>query len=93
MSSVKYAIVYRCRNNSSLSREVVVRAIYELLDKRNPVNLKQPDWVILIEIIQRNCMLSVIGEYRMYEEFNLPQVYKREGTVVEDEGKALGSET
>jgi hypothetical protein len=48
----QYAILYKCRNNSELERDHMIKEIYQQINFKNLVNLKKPDWVIIVEIIK-----------------------------------------
>ncbi|KAM3069966.1 hypothetical protein ACMFMF_008318 [Clarireedia jacksonii] len=73
-ATFSYAIRPTIRNHSTLKRDVVIKQVASLVGENHKVNLTKPDKVILIEIYQTICGMSVVGEdwerlkrYNLYE--------------------------
>nr|XP_020655235.1 THUMP domain-containing protein 1 [Pogona vitticeps] len=74
-----FQIVYKARNNSHLNR---VRVINELagvvghLNPENKVDLSNPEFTIVVEVIKNICCLSVVKDYVLFRKYNLQEVVK-----------------
>lgn len=76
--SQSFAVMAKIRGNSSeagsLSRTDVNNAIAALIDqKKHPVNLTEPDVVIVVEVVRSIAGISVVkgSDYRLFKKFNL----------------------
>jgi len=69
-----YAIEYKCRNNSQMSRSEVVRAIAEMIPVPHRVDLKNPQLTVLVEIFNRGCGIAVVERYLEFRKFNIHAV-------------------
>ncbi|KAI8171922.1 tRNA acetyltransferase TAN1, partial [Colletotrichum sp. SAR 10_75] len=56
-----YAIRPSIRSNSSIERDDLIKQIASIIDQRHNVNLSNPDKVILVDIFQSYCGMSVIN--------------------------------
>ncbi|GAB1317274.1 hypothetical protein MFIFM68171_07484 [Madurella fahalii] len=72
-----FAIRPSIRNHSNLKRDVVINSIAALVnDDRHKVNLTSPDKVILVDIYQAVCGMSVVdGDWEALKRFNLTELY------------------
>ncbi|KAK0714314.1 hypothetical protein B0T21DRAFT_387038 [Apiosordaria backusii] len=72
-----FAIRPSVRNNSSLKRDVVINTIAMLInDERHKVNLTSPDKVILVDVYQKVCGISVVdGDWEELKRYNLTELY------------------
>ncbi|KFY18515.1 hypothetical protein V493_08553 [Pseudogymnoascus sp. VKM F-4281 (FW-2241)] len=71
-----YAIRPTIRNHSLLKRDVVINTIANLIDKSHKVSLTNPDKVILVELYQNVCGISVVGsDWETLKRFNLNEIY------------------
>jgi tRNA acetyltransferase TAN1 len=73
-----FAIRPSIRNNNTLTRDVIIKKVAGLIDStRHTVNLEKPDKVILIEVYQNSCGISVVdGDYwDDLKKYNLTELY------------------
>uniref|UniRef100_F6QUS5 THUMP domain-containing protein 1 n=1 Tax=Monodelphis domestica TaxID=13616 RepID=F6QUS5_MONDO len=80
-----FQIIYKARNNSHMSREEVIKelaGIVGCLNPENKVDLSNPQYTIVVEIIKAVCCLSVVKDYMLFRKYNLQEVVKsnREGS-------------
>lgn len=73
-----FPIVYRSQNNSHMNREEVIKelaGIVGTLNSENKVHLTNPQYTVVIEIIEAVCCLSVLIDY-MFGKYSLQEVVK-----------------
>ncbi|KAL2268149.1 hypothetical protein VTJ83DRAFT_2995 [Remersonia thermophila] len=72
-----FAIRPTIRNHSTLKRDVVINTIAGLINEdRHKVNLGSPDKVILVDIHQNVCGMSVVdGDWEDLKRYNLTELY------------------
>ncbi|XP_029432548.1 THUMP domain-containing protein 1 [Rhinatrema bivittatum] len=74
-----FQIVYKARNNSHMSREEVIKELAGIVGNLNPenkVDLSNPEYTIVVEIIKTVCCLSVVKDYVLFRKYNLQEVVK-----------------
>ncbi|KAK2543767.1 THUMP domain-containing protein 1 [Columba livia] len=74
-----FQIVYKARNNSHMSREEVIKELAGIVGSLNPenkVDLNNPQYTIVVEIIKNVCCLSVVRDYILFRKYNLQEVVK-----------------
>ncbi|XP_077173185.1 THUMP domain-containing protein 1 [Paroedura picta] len=74
-----FQIVYKARNNSHLSREEVIKELAGVVGHLNPenkVDLSNPEFTIVVEIIKSICCLGVVKDYVLFRKYNLQEVVK-----------------
>ncbi|NWX95692.1 THUM1 protein, partial [Nothoprocta ornata] len=74
-----FQIVYKARNNSHMSREEVIKELAGIVGSLNPenkVDLNNPQYTIVVEIIKNVCCLSVVRDYVLFRKYNLQEVVK-----------------
>ncbi|XP_062999360.1 THUMP domain-containing protein 1 [Elgaria multicarinata webbii] len=74
-----FQIVYKARNNSHLSRVKVISELAGVVGHLNPenkVDLSNPEFTIVVEIIKNICCLSVVKDYILFRKYNLQEVVK-----------------
>ncbi|KAH0631914.1 hypothetical protein JD844_019815 [Phrynosoma platyrhinos] len=74
-----FQIVYKARNNSHLSRVKVINELAGVVGHLNPenkVDLNNPEFTIVVEIIKNICCLSVVKDYVLFRKYNLQEVVK-----------------
>ncbi|XP_009323108.1 PREDICTED: THUMP domain-containing protein 1 [Pygoscelis adeliae] len=74
-----FQIVYKARNNSHVSREEVIKELAGIVGSLNPenkVDLNNPQYTIVVEIIKNVCCLSVVRDYVLFRKYNLQEVVK-----------------
>ncbi|KAL3426209.1 THUMP domain-containing protein [Phlyctema vagabunda] len=77
-----YAIRPTIRNHNTLKRDVVIKQIAGLVSERHKVDLTKPDKVIIVEIYQTVCGISVVGsDWDALKRFNLAELYPTRSTI------------
>ncbi|CAG9115885.1 hypothetical protein JYU34_016757 [Plutella xylostella] len=74
-----FAVVFNKRFNNSVSRDLVIKELADLIVLKNSGNkadLKNPKLCIIIEIIKGICLVSVVENYYPYKKYNLLEVCK-----------------
>ncbi|ORY67090.1 uncharacterized protein BCR38DRAFT_455955 [Pseudomassariella vexata] len=72
-----YAIRFSSRANTNLKRDDVIKQVATLIGSRYKVNLSKPDKVILIEIFQTFCGMSVVpGDWDALKKYNIRELYE-----------------
>nr|XP_037849869.1 THUMP domain-containing protein 1-like [Chlorocebus sabaeus]XP_037849870.1 THUMP domain-containing protein 1-like [Chlorocebus sabaeus] len=74
-----FQIVYKSRNNSHVNREEVIRELAGIvctLNSENKVDLTNPQYTVVVEIIKAVCCLSVVKDYMLFRKYNLQEVVK-----------------
>nr|XP_045010332.1 THUMP domain-containing protein 1-like [Jaculus jaculus] len=72
-------IVYKSRNNSHMNREEVIKelaGIVSSLNTENKVDLTNPQYTVVVEIIKAVCCLSVVKDYMLFRKYKLQEVVK-----------------
>ncbi|QSZ31987.1 hypothetical protein DSL72_001556 [Monilinia vaccinii-corymbosi] len=90
-----YAIRPTIRNHSTLKRDTVIKQVASLVNDNHKVNLTKPDKVIIIEIYQTICGMSVVGDdweklkrYNLYELQSPPSTKPKSGGLADAKPKA-----
>ncbi|XP_006637038.1 THUMP domain-containing protein 1 [Lepisosteus oculatus] len=76
-----FQIVFKARNSSHAKREEVIKVLGGLVGKLNPknkVDLTNPEYTIIIEIIKTVCCVSVVQNYVLFRKFNVQEVIKND---------------
>ncbi|KAM0348328.1 hypothetical protein ACHAPU_004296 [Fusarium lateritium] len=73
-----YAIRYNIRNHTAFKSSEVIKKIADLVKSKHKVNLTNPDKVVLVEIFQTFCGISVVDgkESEELKRYNLNELYK-----------------
>ncbi|KAM0240909.1 hypothetical protein ACHAP5_007708 [Fusarium lateritium] len=73
-----YAIRYNIRNHTTFKSSEVIKKIADLVKPKHKVNLTNPDKVVLVEIFQTFCGVSVVDgkESEELKRYNLNELYK-----------------
>ncbi|XP_054433193.1 THUMP domain-containing protein 1 [Pteronotus mesoamericanus] len=74
-----FQIVYKARNNSHMNREEVIKELAGIvgsLNSENKVDLTNPQYTVVVEIIKAVCCLSVVKDYVLFRKYNLQEVVK-----------------
>ncbi|XP_068178107.1 THUMP domain-containing protein 1 [Antennarius striatus] len=94
--SATYQIAFKARNSSHNKREEMIKAIAGLvgkLNRKNRVNLSNPDLTIIVEVIKAVCCFSVVKDYRLYKKYNLQEIVKEDTPKPEVETAEKDSNT
>ncbi|XP_073447170.1 THUMP domain-containing protein 1 [Aquarana catesbeiana] len=74
-----FQIVYKARNNNHMNRDEVIKDLAVIVSSLNPenkVDLSNPEYTIVVEIIKNVCCLSVVKDYTLFRKYNLQEVVK-----------------
>ncbi|GKU02524.1 unnamed protein product [Fusarium langsethiae] len=73
-----FAIRYNIRNHTAFESSEVIKKIANLVSPKHKVNLNNPDKVVLVEIFQTFCGVSVVDgkESDELKRYNLNELYK-----------------
>ncbi|KAG2455829.1 THUM1 protein, partial [Polypterus senegalus] len=74
-----FQIVFKARNNNHVKRDEVIKTLAALVSNMNPknkVDLTNPEYSIVIEIIKNVCCVSVVRDYMLFRKFNLQEIVK-----------------
>ncbi|KAI0388709.1 hypothetical protein F5Y17DRAFT_470250 [Xylariaceae sp. FL0594] len=71
-----YAIRPTIRAHTTLNRSQVIDKVAKMISTRHKVDLKTPDKVIIIEIFQTFCGMSVVGrDWEAMKKYNIHELY------------------
>ncbi|XP_053603002.1 THUMP domain-containing protein 1 homolog [Plodia interpunctella] len=92
-----FAVIFNKRFNSSVSRDLIIKELAEMVVMKNGDNkadLKNPTLCIIVEIIKGICLLSIVGNYYTYKKYNLHELSKQEtnNDVEESQAKKFKSD-
>ncbi|XP_075686360.1 THUMP domain-containing protein 1 [Rhinoderma darwinii] len=105
-----FQIVYKARNNYHMNRAEVIKDLAGIVGSLNPenkVDLTNPEFTIVVEIIKNVCCLSAVKDYTLLRKYNLQEVVKSakeekpqevageegKGKEQSEDGPAVGSDT
>ncbi|KAL4918547.1 hypothetical protein BDW62DRAFT_210392 [Aspergillus aurantiobrunneus] len=72
----KYAIRPSVRGNKKFNRDVIIKTVADIVGPEHPVDLKNYDLIILVDIVQNVMSMSVAGsDYDKLKRFNLAELY------------------
>ncbi|GLI73142.1 hypothetical protein PoHVEF18_001352 [Penicillium ochrochloron] len=72
----KYAIRPSVRGNNKFNRDAIIKTVADVVGKEHPVNLKNYDQMILVDVCQNIIGMSVVGsDYDQLKRFNLAEIY------------------
>lgn len=70
-----FMVLYKARNNNSAPAKMnIIKTLADLIVEKNPahrVNLMDPDFTVLVEIMQNICCLGVVENYTKFKKYNL----------------------
>ncbi|KAK3322110.1 hypothetical protein B0H66DRAFT_189861 [Apodospora peruviana] len=74
-----YAIRPTIRNHSKLKRDFVINQIAGLINAdRHKVNLSTPDKVVLVDLYQAVCSMTVVdGDWDQLKKYNMTEIYNQ----------------
>lgn len=79
--SSTFAVIFNKRFNNSVSRELIIKELADLIvlkNGNNKADLKNPSLCIIVEIIKGMCLLSIVENYFTYKKYNLNEICKEE---------------
>ncbi|KAH6982802.1 hypothetical protein BKA56DRAFT_331591 [Ilyonectria sp. MPI-CAGE-AT-0026] len=73
-----YAIRHNIRNHTTFKSDAIIKKVAGLVSPKHKVNLGNPDKVILVEIFQTFCGVSVVDgkQWEELKRYNLNELYK-----------------
>ncbi|KAI1181014.1 hypothetical protein F4777DRAFT_527905 [Nemania sp. FL0916] len=75
-NTCSYAIRPTIRAHTTLNRTEVIDKVANMISKQHKVELKTPDKVIIIEIFQTFCGMSVVGsDWEAMKKYNIHELY------------------
>ncbi|XP_063790507.1 THUMP domain-containing protein 1 [Pseudophryne corroboree] len=72
-----FQVAYKARNNNHMNKDEVIKDLAEIVvsqNSENKVDLSNPEYTIVVEIIKSVCCLSVVKDYTLFRKYNLQQV-------------------
>ncbi|KAL4810538.1 hypothetical protein BDV18DRAFT_58725 [Aspergillus unguis] len=80
----KYAIRPSIRGNKKFGRDTVIKTVADIVGPEHPVDLKNYDLIILVDVVQNVMSMSVVGsDYDKLKRFNLAELYSPESAPQE----------
>ncbi|KAJ5332058.1 hypothetical protein MYU51_016983 [Penicillium brevicompactum] len=71
-----YAIRPSVRGNAKLNRDIVIKTVADAVGPEHRVNLKEYDYMILVDVAHNVIGMSVVGgDYDKLKRFNLAEIY------------------
>ena len=73
---VKYCVVFKTSNNSSIKRDDVFRMVgthFQNLNPGNKVNFDAPEYVLILTVICKMCFVSFVKNYFEYKKYNFTE--------------------
>ncbi|PRP85850.1 hypothetical protein PROFUN_06124 [Planoprotostelium fungivorum] len=67
----KWSVQYNCRNNQSVDRITILQEAAKLVHLKNYVDLKDPDWAVIVEVCKTNAFVTVTNQWKEYHKYNL----------------------
>ncbi|KAJ1651675.1 hypothetical protein IWQ61_007816 [Dispira simplex] len=66
-----FAIIPKIRNNQRVDRMSLIHTIAEVVGPNHTVDLENPRYFILVDVLKSICFMSVVQDYYRYRKFNL----------------------
>ncbi|XP_004931936.2 THUMP domain-containing protein 1 homolog [Bombyx mori] len=82
-----FSVVFNKRFNNSVSRDLIIKELAELVvvkNRENKADLKNPGLCIIVEVIKGMCLLSIVDNYFTYKKYNLNEICKEESNDSEE---------
>lgn len=77
LSGKTFAILFKVRNNNTLTRQSVISELASLIHQFNSANkadLTSPELAVLVEVICNCCCLSVVPDYFLLKKYNVAEL-------------------
>ncbi|KAL2866959.1 THUMP domain-containing protein [Aspergillus lucknowensis] len=72
----KYAIRPSIRGNKKFNRDFIIKTVADVVGPEHPVDLKNYDLIILVDVVQNVMSMSVAGsDYDKLKRYNLAELY------------------
>ena len=88
---ISYCIQFKSRLNASFGREEAYKTIGKMVKDANPqskVEFKDPDYVILVEVMKSFCCVSILSKYFSFKKYNILELANAHQTVCEKRASA-----
>ncbi|KAG9284282.1 hypothetical protein G9A89_002092 [Geosiphon pyriformis] len=85
---IAYSVMPRIRNNSKIERLELIDTIVGIVGKQHPVNLDNPELVIIVEVFKSICGISVVQDYYKLKKYNLETITVDETDANQETTKA-----
>ncbi|KAJ3306280.1 hypothetical protein HDV03_000202 [Kappamyces sp. JEL0829] len=72
-----FAIEIKIRNNSHLDRDRVIKEVASLVPAGHTVDLKNPCFTIMLEVINLTCGMSIVTDYFLLKKYSLEEVFPK----------------
>ncbi|XP_062576760.1 THUMP domain-containing protein 1-like [Saccostrea cucullata] len=75
-----FSITVKVRNNNRLGRDSLIPALAGIIKELNPlhrVSHDNPDFVILVEVIQSVCCVGIVKDFFKFRKYNLQEIVKK----------------
>ncbi|KAL4239439.1 THUMP domain-containing protein 1 [Mactra antiquata] len=92
---VKYTAICKIRNNDTISRNVLLPMLNNIIQELNPLHQlchDEPELVIVIEVMRAVCCLSVVKDYFKFRKYNFHEIVRKTGTDNPNTGSGEGTE-
>ncbi|KAK1938660.1 hypothetical protein X943_003203 [Babesia divergens] len=66
-----WSLSYSCRNSNALKRQDVIDLAVQLVGRNYRVDLRNPDKLLIVEVVKGSCGLAVISDYKLIAHFKL----------------------
>ncbi|KAI1190398.1 hypothetical protein F5B17DRAFT_387309 [Nemania serpens] len=84
-NACSYAIRPTIRAHTTLKRGDVIEKVAKMISKQHKVDLENPDKVIIIEIFQTFCGMSVVGkDWEAMKRYNIHELYSAASKLAAD---------
>ncbi|KAL4754005.1 hypothetical protein BDW72DRAFT_190432 [Aspergillus terricola var. indicus] len=72
----KYAIRPSVRGNKKFDRNTIIKTVADIVGPEHPVDLKNYDLIILVDVVQNVMSMSIVGsDYDKLKRFNLAELF------------------
>ncbi|KAL4743445.1 hypothetical protein BDV11DRAFT_110120 [Aspergillus similis] len=80
----KYAIRPSVRGNKKFDRNTIIKTVADIVGPEHPVDLKNYDLIILVDVVQNVMSMSIVGsDYDKLKRFNIAELFNPEPTPQE----------
>lgn len=80
-SDFTYSIIFKTRNNNQVSRDDIFRVVGNVVRRqegKTRVDLKNPNFCVVVEIIRTVCCMGIVRDYFNRKKYNLVELAKPE---------------
>ena len=91
---ISYCIQFKSRLNASFGREEAYKTIGKIVKEANPqskVEFKQPEYVIMVEVMKSYCCIGILSNYFGFKKYNIIELANAQHSVVGERDNEEGS--